>query len=744
MMVHYHVVEDAQPSRRADAIHNLSEYDARFFDFDTYQLLTAVLSARGALCPLPKSIRCFFAARAQTVLRIGVDIGGTFTDFCGWREGGREIVSLKVPSTPPAFEDGFRQGFEKLLERLSPEHGEAAFVMHGTTVSTNAVIERNGPKIAFFVTQGYKDLLALQRMGVRNPLNMFANRTRPLVERAMVFEVEERLLRGGAVRTPIDEAEVEALVRRAVDAGAAGYAVALLHSYANPRHEKVVARAIRIVAGEDADISLSSEIWPRIGEYERAIVSVLNAFVRRRMNEYIGAVENYVAERLPGSQLFVTRSNGGAMAATEARKFPVHTLLSGPASGVTAVQYLGRAMGERNILTMDMGGTSTDISLVRDGQVLTSTAAEVGDFPVVMPVTSIEAIGAGGGSIATMDGGVLRVGPRSAGSYPGPACFGRGGTVPTLSDAYLLAGYLPDALLGGEMQLDRAAADRAMAPIAQALGTDVISAAEMCIAVANSNMVAGVLPYLARQGVDPEELTLLVYGGAGAIQGPLLAAEIGVNRILVPTTPSVFCALGGLVSELSHDVMETVHGLVVDGPLITAKFSALREQAAEWLSRQAAPERLVSVSFERWAEMRYVGQSFQVDVRLPDAAVEESDLDAMSAAFHDEHERIYSHADRSAPAEFVDLRLRVRGALAIPDPTAAEPAGGGDALKTSRPMRFQDRLHAGVSVYERALLDESQTIQGPAVIEQPDATIVVPPDFVARVGAFGAILMSRS
>jgi N-methylhydantoinase A len=679
------------------------------------------------------------------VLRIGVDIGGTFTDFCGWREeGDGKIVSLKVPSTPPAFEGGFRQGFELLLGRLSPKPGEAALVMHGTTVSTNAVIERKGPKIAFFVTQGYRDLLELQRVGVRNPLNIFANRPKPLVDRGMVFEVEERLLRGGAVRTPIDEAAVEVLARRAAEAGAAGYAVALLHSYANPQHENLVARAIRRAVGEDAEVSLSSEIWPRIGEYERAIVSVLNAFVQQRMNEYIGAIENYVAERLPGSQLFVTRSNGGAMAAAEARKFPVHTLLSGPASGITAVQYLGRAIGERNILTLDMGGTSTDISLVRDGQALTSNAAEVGDFPVVMPVTGIEAIGAGGGSIATLDGGVLRVGPQSAGSYPGPACFGRGGTAPTLSDAYLLAGYLPEALLGGEMRLDKDAAERAMTPIAQALRTDPLSAAEMCVAVASSNMVAGVLPYLARHGVDPEELTMLVYGGAGAIQGPLLAAEIGVNRILVPTTPSVFCALGGLVSELSQDALESVHGHEVDGSLIAKKFAALREKTAEWLSRQASPERLVSKTFECWAEMRYVGQSFQVDVRLPDTAIEQKDIAAMHDAFHTEHERIYSYADRTAPVEFVDLRMRVRGAMSIPEPASPEASSGGDAFKGVRPMRFQGQVFPDVRVYERARLTIDETMQGPAVIEQPDATIVVPPGFVARIGAYGAILMSRS
>jgi len=679
------------------------------------------------------------------MIRIGVDIGGTFTDFCGWREGsGSGIVSLKVPSTPPAFEDGFRQGFELLLERLAPQPGEAALVMHGTTVGTNAVIERKGPKIAFFVTRGYRDLLELQRMGVRNPLNIFEHRTKPLIERAMVFEVEERLLRGGAVRTAIDEAAVEALARRAADAGAAGYAVALLHSYVDPRHEQAVARAIRKAVGENAEVSLSSEIWPRIGEYERAIVSVLNAFVRQRMNAYIGAIEDYVVTRLPGSQLFVTRSNGGAMSAAEARSFPVHTLLSGPASGVTAVQYLGRAIGERNILTMDMGGTSTDISLVHDGQALTSTAAEVGDFPVVMPVTGIEAIGAGGGSIASMDGGVLRVGPRSAGSVPGPACFGRGGTAPTLTDAYLLAGYLPESLLGGAMQLDRDAAQRAMTPIAQALRTDTLTAAEMCITVASSNMVAGVLPYLARQGVDPEELTLLVYGGAGAIQGPLLAAEIGIRRVLVPATPSVFCALGGLVSALSHDTLETVQGVTVDAALIARKFAALREHAAAWLSRQASSELLVETSFECWGEMRYVGQSFQVDVRLPDTAIEQNDLAAMWNVFHVEHERLYSHADRTAAVEFVNVRMRVRGTMSIPQPASPQPASGGDAAKGVRPMRFQGQAFADARVYERARLALDAAVQGPAVIEQPDATTVVPPGYVARVGAYGVILMSRS
>ncbi|MGL4813618.1 MAG: hydantoinase/oxoprolinase family protein [Beijerinckiaceae bacterium] len=680
------------------------------------------------------------------MLRLGVDIGGTFTDFCGWRDdGGTHVVSLKVPSTPPAFEEGFRQGFEQLLEQLSPRPGEAALVMHGTTVSTNAVIERNGPRIAFFVTKGYRDLLELQRMGVRNPLNIFERRAKPLVERHMVFEIEERLLPNGVVRQGIDEEATEDAIRRAMQAGAMGYAVALLHSYASPEHERAVARVVRKVAGRDADVSLSSEIWPRIGEYERAIVSVLNAFVRRRMDDYIGAIEAYVVRRLPGSQLFVTRSNGGAMAAAEACTYPVHTLLSGPASGVTAVQHLGRAIGERNILTMDMGGTSTDISLVRDGEALTSSTAEVGDFPVVMPVTGIEAIGAGGGSIASIDGGVLRVGPKSAGSYPGPACFGRGGTAPTLSDAYLLAGYLPEALLDGAMPLFREAAQRAMAPIAQALGSDVMHAADMCVAVASSNMVAGVLPYLARYGADPEDLTLLVYGGAGAIQGPLVASEMGINRVLVPASPSVFCALGGLVSGLSHDMLETVHGLAISGTLIREKFAALRAQGEDWLARQVSSDHLRRRDFECWAAMRYAGQSFEVDVRLSDAAVERADLTAMRAAFHAEHQRIYSHSDENGAVEFVGLRMRVRGCMPVPMPAESAPASDArDARKSRRAMRFHGRLYEDALVYDRPRLGLGDSVAGPAVIEQSDATIVVPPDFVAQVGEYGTIMMKRA
>ncbi|ARS71028.1 hydantoinase/oxoprolinase family protein [Sinorhizobium meliloti] len=678
-------------------------------------------------------------------LRIGVDIGGTFTDFCGWRdEPGSEIVSFKVPSTPPNFENGFRAGFERILDLLAPQEDEIALVMHGTTVSTNAVIERAGPQIALFVTKGYRDILELQRLRLLNALNILERRTPPLIERNFVFEVDERLLREGELDKPLNKNEIAELAKKAAAAGATGFAVAFLHSYANPDHEILARDSIREALGEDTRVSLSSEIWPRMGEYERAIAAVLNAFVKQRMDEYLGAVEGYVKERLPGSHLFITRSNGGAMSAAEARAFPIHTLLSGPASGVTAAEFLSRSIDEDNLLTLDMGGTSTDISLIRGGRGQTSNAAEVGNFPVILPVTEIEAIGAGGGSIIAMDGSALRVGPRSAGSYPGPACFSRGGSEPALTDAYLLSGYLPEALLGGAMKLDRDASVQALSPIAEHLGLTVEAVAEMAVTVATSNMVAGILPYLARQGVDAEDLTLLVYGGGGAIHGPLVASEIGINRILVPASPSVFCAMGGLVSELSQDVLASVQGRVLDAQAVSSTFAGLLVNAKEWLARQIGPETLTGSLIEYWAEMRYVGQSFQIDVELSHDAVHDADFPAMMKAFHAEHLRTFSYANPAGAVEFVALRVRIRGSLAIPEisPSSTTPPSGTGHSDT-RDMRFNGTVFPAARIYQRDALGRDSRIAGPAVIQQVDATILVPPGYDAHLDAYDNIIIFK-
>lgn len=685
------------------------------------------------------------------MIRIGIDIGGTFTDFCVWRggtDGYLHTMTHKVTSTPPAFEKAVCQGIDEILERIAIGRDEHVLVVHGTTISTNTVIERSGPPIALMVTRGVRDILGLGRLRLPKPVDMFNERALPLIPRERVFEVDERLLADGTVDIALDTASVVTAAEAARDAGSDTLCVCFLHSYRNPVHERAARDAIAAV-DPTLDVVLSSDVWPQQSEYERAVVAVLNAYVKKVMGGYLREIESYLARRLPGSRLFITKSNGGVMAAHEARAYPVHTMLSGPAAGVTATAYLGRALRQTNLLTMDMGGTSTDMSLIRDGEPMVSSQAEVGDFPLMMPVTAIEALGAGGGSVAWMDGNVLKVGPRSAGAAPGPACYQRGGAEPALSDAYLLCGLLPPSgLLGGRLPLDRGAAESALAPIAQALKCDVIRAAEACITVGTSNMLAKTLPFLARLGVDPQELTLILFGGAGAIHGPLLADELRIDRIVVPRMPSVFCAFGCLVSDLIHDVVRTVHGMFLDNAIAEAVFSELEDEARAWLDAQVTADWLNEVTLARFSAMRYQGQAFDVNVPIPDGAFRHGDRTAIGDAFHSEHERLYGHCEPEAPFEFVEFRVRATGSLAHPEadgrgtkPRARKPTI--KAKREGRDLRLAGAWCRDVPVYDRALLAPGTRLRGPAMIEQDDTVILVPPAFQVDVGTWGDIMMQR-
>ena len=676
------------------------------------------------------------------MLRIGVDIGGTFTDLVAWRggvDGEAEIVTLKVPSTPPDFARGFRDGFEQLLQAIGIRDGEPVYVMHGTTVSTNTVIERSGAPVSLLVTAGFRDLLDLQRLRMLNPMDVFGGRAMPLVDRQHVHEIRGRLDGKGRELEALSHADILAALES--ESGVKEIAVSFLHSYRDDGHERQALRQIA-AARPDVAVTLSSEIWPRIGEYERAMLSVLNAYVRPRMDAYLSEVESYVEERLPGAILFITRSNGGVMSAALARRLPVHTLLSGPSSGVNAAQFLGAQFGSGVFLTMDMGGTSTDVALIRDGQASITSDAEVGDFPLIMPVTGIEAIGAGGGSIVRIDEGTLRVGPQSAGAWPGPACFGRGGLRPALTDAYLLSGYLdPDRFLGGRMKLDVEASRRAMETVAAPLGMSVEAAAQAAIQIATSNMIARVMPYLARHGVDTEDLSLIVFGGAGSIHGPLLAEEVGIRRVVAPTVPAVFCAFGGIVSDLIHDTARTTHGMPAD--TLETSFRELEKEAVDWLASQVSAELLSSTGFEHWAEIRYKGQSFEVDTRLPAGSIGAGLEATARAAFNAEYLRLYGHNDPEAPIEIIAIRVRIRGKLAFPvtsleDRTAkAAPQAVG-----RRRIWGRERWLDAVPVYDRRDLSPAHPIAGPAIIEQGDTTMLVVAGSQARIQPTGEIVVT--
>ncbi len=672
-----------------------------------------------------------------------MDIGGTFTDFAIWRDGGdgyAEIGAHKLPTSRPDFAAAVIAGLGEIIDRYGIGEADQVVVVHGTTVSTNAVIERSQPPIALLTTAGFRDLLTIARLRLDKPVDLFNRRPPPLVPRALTFEVTERLLADGRVDIPLDVASAVAAAGAARRQGATAIALCFLHSYRNPEHERRAAAAIR-AAMPDLEVMASHEVWPQQSEYERAVVTLLNAYVKRLIGDYVGAIEVFLKARLRNAQLDITKSNGGSMTAAEAQALPVHTLLSGPAAGVTAAQTLGGYLGLERILTMDMGGTSTDVSLIDGGRPMITAQAQVGDFPLFMPVTAIEAMGAGGGSVIWLDGGVLKVGPRSAGSAPGPACYGQGGTEPTLTDAYLVCGYLSErGLLGGRLPLRRALAEAALRPLADAMGMDVGAAADSAIAVATSNMLARLLPFLARLGVGPTDLTLMLYGGAGGLHGPILAEEIGIRRIVVPRLPSVFCAFGCLVADLVHDAVRSVHGEVLDAAGLRSVVAELSEIGRGWLERQSRPGQLLGVEQLVFAEMRYAAQSFTIPVDITAVVAEQGDI---AAAFHRAHRALFGHANPAGAVALDEVRLRTIGRQARPAarpepevPSRAEPM-------ERRDLRIGGVAIAGVPVFARAGLPVGWHCAGPAIIEQDIATVLVLPGHTARVGAFGDLELTR-
>jgi N-methylhydantoinase A len=681
------------------------------------------------------------------MLRVGVDIGGTFTDFAIWRDeadGYRQIDGEKLPSSRPQYARAVIEGLDRIVERHRVQPDDAVLVVHGTTVGTNAIIERSEPPVALITTQGYRDILNIARLRLDKPVDLFNRRPTPLVPRAMVFEVTERLRADGSIETPLDTDSVVTAIAHAQERGATAIGVCLLHGYRNPIHE---ARVLEIAHASfpDLDVMASHEIWPQQSEYERAVLTLLNVYVKRLMAGYIGEIDSFLRRRLPNARLLVTKSNGGVMSAAEACHLPVHTLLSGPAAGVTAARTLAEWTGNTSVLTMDMGGTSTDVSLVQVGRPTLTAQAEVGDFPLLLPVTAIEAMGAGGGSIAWLDGKVLKVGPRSAGSKPGPACYGTGGAAPTLTDAYLLCNYLsPRGFLGGRLPLSRELAEQAMAPIAEAGAGDAVTAAESCIAVATSNMLAKVLPFLARAGTGPTDLTLMIFGGAGGIHGPLLTEEVGIKRILVPRLSSVFCAFGCLAADLVHDAVRSVTGMAADADTMVRIFAELSRSGHHWVTMQAARGQVEQVDALYLAEMRYAAQSFTIPVDLTDALRSGASMAGFTDAFHAEHEKLFGYASPGAPVTVNELMVRTFGRQAKPVAMAdADVTVRSASAASHRDLRFQGRWWPDCPVFSRADLDAGWAHAGPAVIEQDLATVLVPPGFRAVIGALGDIALTK-
>jgi N-methylhydantoinase A len=677
--------------------------------------------------------------------RLGIDIGGTFTDFSLLDEATGELVGFKWPTVPGDPARGVVEGLRALVAERRVAPAEIGYLVHGTTIAINTVIQRNGAALGLLVTRGFGDVLEIQRLRLASPVNFVATRPLPLIPRYRVGEVSERILADGSVDTPLDREGLRAEARRLVEQeGAEGLVVAFLNAYRTPEHE-VEARKLLAEALPQVPVVCSHEVWPQIREYERTIVTILAAYVRPRVVRYLETLEGELAAAGVRATLYITKSNGGVTTARDARQATAETLLSGPASGVIGATYVCRQAGYANLITLDMGGTSADIALVPGGEPVYSTDEVVGDFPVVMPAIGVSSIGAGGGSVAWLDPvGVLKVGPRSAGADPGPACYGRGGTEPTLSDAFLLCGFLnPANFVGGRVRLYPEAAATALGPLAGTLGLWPDEAAEAVVEVATANMYAAFSNVLARHGVDPRDFSLVAFGGAGPIEACFLAEEFHIPQVIVPPSPGTLCALGAMSADVKSDYIRTLHRRLsaVTGPLLAAECAELEARARRWLAEDAPAVRSSAVRFA--ADMRYVGQAFQIEVPLDPAWLDDPALTRLRAAFHEQHERLYAHADPAADVELIDLRATITGLTPKPELSPLPPGAGAAAPAGRRPIHYRRQRHEA-AVYRRPDLLAGQHLDGPAIVEQADTTTLVPAGWRAAVDGFGNLVIRRA
>ena len=672
-------------------------------------------------------------------LQVGVDIGGTFTDFTLIDTDSGRRHHAKRPTTAGRPADAVIEGLTEILAATGYRPADVRRFVHGQTIALNTVLQRRGERLGLLVTEGFRDVLELRRLHLGKPVDLFAVRPDPLIPRSRVAEVPERTLADGSVDTPLD---VDALLARAAELRAAHgidhLVVAFLHAHAHPEHERAAKRAL-LDRWPDLSVCCSHEVWPEIREYERTVAAVINAYVAPRVEAYLADLRTRLRALGVTAICMITKSNGGVTGIEDAGGNAIQTMLSGPASGISAVRDTLAELGLDAGITLDMGGTSTDIAVIRDGEPVTSREAEVGDFPVVLPAIEISSIGAGGGSIARVDEtGVLKLGPESAGAVPGPACYGKGGTRPTLSDAFLVCGYLgAEGLAGGSLRLDAAAARTALEPLAARLGTDVETTAAQIVQVATSSLHRGTSSVLARAGVEAKQSVLVAFGGAGPVQACALAAELRVPKVLIPASPGTLCATGAVLARPRADFIRTLNADVegLGAAAYEEAVGELRERARAWLDTNGFDAR---VSFQLAADMRYTRQSYEIEVPLPEELGS-----APAVALREVFEKAYS--DRYAITSpdqgvfLVSLRLFVNVELPGTDAGTAPDAPEGGGVPGERVIRHGGAaLRAPVVTPDR--MAAGQAVAGPAVIALPDSTVVVVPGYTAAMDERGNVI----
>ena len=669
-------------------------------------------------------------------VRIAVDIGGTFTDLQVLDARSGQVHAWKTPTTPEDPSIGLLRGVAEASERFGFALSDVGLLLHGTTIATNAVLERKLARGVLLTTAGFEDVLEIHRHVRRELYRLDPDPFPCLIERDCRLGVPERLRADGSVETPLDEAALPALLARIDALGAETVAICLLHAYANPSHERRL-QALLAAARPQLPVSISADISPEIREFERSSTTVLNALLVPVVRAYLRRLEQRLGEGGFSPLVFLVQSNGGVCSLQKAAEQPARLLLSGPSGGALAAGRIAQLLGQPNLVAVDMGGTSFDVSVVQEGRVSVVTQGEVDRLPVRLPMVEMRTIGAGGGSIASVDaGGRLTVGPRSAGSRPGPVAYGRGGTEPTVTDANLVLGRLdPDYFLGGLMQLDMPATEAAMAAsVATPLGLSIQAAAQGILTVTNANLGAAVRLSLFEKGLDPREFALLSFGGAGGLHATDVAAEMGIREVIFPVEPGTLSAYGILYSDLVQDLARSRVIPAQEAHLadILAMAEALRAEADAALAQDgvAAGAREVAIA----ADMRYHGQAFELLVPWPELP----DLGALRRRFHAMHKQRFSYADEAEAVEIVTLRAIATGRLPKPATQQAAPADR-PARKGSRRV-FDAGAWQAVPVWDRAALTEADRIDGPAIVEEAFATHWIGRGWTAALGATGALI----
>ncbi len=675
--------------------------------------------------------------------RLGIDVGGTFTDFTLLNADTGQATHYKAPSTPSDPAESIRKGIPAILKRAGVDGTALSFLGHGTTVATNMAIERRGARTGLITTKGFRDVLEVGRQLRPHLYDYTQTKPPPIVPRRHRREVEERLAADGSVLTPLCETSARAAVDRLADAGVDAVAVCFLHSYRAPAHEQRI-RAMIEKTLPDAYISLSSDVLPEFREYERMSTTVLNAYLGPAMANYLKGFFESVKAMAPDTEPYTIHSNGGLMTAATARDYPVRTCLSGPAAGVVGASEVARAAGFPHIITYDVGGTSTDISVVRDAQPAFTSDRQVAGFPVRTPMLDIHVIGAGGGSIAWLDdAGALKVGPRSAGAAPRPVAYGLGGTEPTLTDANLVLGRLnPRALVDGAMPVDAEGAKAAIeAQVAEPLGLTVDAAAFGMLEIAIANMSRAIRSVTTERGHDISDFALFAYGGAGPLHAGELALECRIPRIIVPEEPGTMCARGILLSDIVHDLVRSAIARADRAAWghVCGLFEDMRAEGEARLSRDGVET--ADRTYRYFIEARYVGQNHEVRIALD--TVGRDGFDNFVQRFAARHTQEYGYDIPGRPVETVNCRIQAIGRVARPD---ARFQGGADSLDDA--VRDRRAVYVGEAqgwcesvVYWRQNIPIGAAIDGPAIIEEMSATTVLLPGQRATVDPMGNIII---